>query len=146
MINCIIFVLKPSHYEVLRELLLLIKAEDYRWSVGDSDIYALPSLENILTKGNYHGQEIIEALNQKIFYVFSEFFAFKTSNIAPPKSYKELSESDCEIAIFIVDSDYYSVYVKNDALFDSVKRFVSESDCIRSEVINNENASLYFGI
>lgn len=144
--NGINFLSKPSHYEILRKLFIILKAEDYLWCIGDSDIYILPSLENILTKGEYCGQEILEALNQKIFYVFSEFYAFKSSKDILPNTYKEYLESDCKIAIFIVDCDCFSVYVKDDSLFDSIKKYVSELDCIRSEILDSETACFHFGI
>lgn len=132
------FITSPADYNTLKEILEILNAQNFFWIIGDSDIISENRSENILTRGEYSGSDVLDILNQKVFYVFSELVAFKTSGNLIPTTYNDYLNSDCEIAIFVVDCIGYSIYVKDKNLFHTLQLSLSKKECKRYKVLSNE--------
>lgn len=146
MINGINFITQKVDYKSLREILLTVNAEEYYWCVGDSDVYEMPPRKNILPKGIYSGASILEILNRDTFYVFTELFAFDSLKDASRQKFDDYINGNCKIAIFIVDCNCYSVYVKDDLKFESVKNYAKRINCRRVKILDETNAEFHFDL
>lgn len=122
---------KNKDFTLLKKLLQFLKADKYQWILGDSDVYNYSTLENIFKTGEYiekeyavySGSELMSLISDRIFYVFIELYAFESVNSIRDYNDESLL-NNCEIAVIIDDCNYYTVYVREKELFESLLSFL----------------------
>ncbi|MBR3620569.1 MAG: DUF2691 family protein [Clostridia bacterium] len=147
------FVDLNKNFELLKKLLLFLNAEKYEWIIGDADIYSVPDLESILNRGEYSekkysqysGDNLISLLGKPVYYVFVELFAFDSFEKVP-ETYEEFLLSNCEIALFVDDCNYYSLFVKDKSIHFEMNSFLVNNGVSEISVLDDENANRLFGL
>jgi len=134
-------------YDILTELLKIIGVDKYRWLVDDSNIYSSCTLNNILTKGTYSGNEILEELTERHFVVLVSIKGFCCKDkVTSVSSYKDFVSGTCKVALFIVDCNICAIYVKEKNIYEKIKKYVSKIQSKEIRIISEETADMYFGV
>lgn len=145
MVKAVFFQTDESDWNMLTKLLRILRAENYSWQVKSSDVFSSDSFENILLRGSYSGSKILEALGRKYFVHCAELFAFKNNNAQPLNTYSDFISSDCELALFVAECDYFCMYCKNSSHFDMVMNYIRAANCHNIKLLTEDNAEGFFG-
>ncbi len=139
----------PTSLRKFKELLNAIGAEKYIWKIDESDFYNRENLCNILEKKQIkNGEEILKELDCDGMMIWIALEGYRSENDIKELngSFVEYSESNCETAIFVVDTYRFTVYSKNNSVLSSVLKFAQNNNTGKLEIIGEEHAELYFGV
>ncbi|MCC5893332.1 DUF2691 family protein [Exiguobacterium sp.] len=116
----------PNAYgRYLSELLRPIEIERYTWLVGGEESYIVgdDGLERLL----FPQQTVLdgETFSQSVYdgeqyLIFVNVKAFSTRPVADVETYEAYMDSDCEIALLIIDSTFVDLYCKDEHLLESL--------------------------
>ena len=138
---------EKKDFKMLQKLLLFLNAREYQWIIDDSDVYNYSNLENLFKSGKYiekeytvySGDDLMNIINENIFYVFIEMYAFNSVDAILDYS-DEFIKSDCEIAIIIDDCYYYTIYLNHEDLELSLLSFLKANGIdIITQSINQDH-------
>ncbi len=139
----------PTSSRKFKELLKEINAENMFWTVKESDFFNAKTLQNILEKDNIlNGKDVLKELDCEVMMIWIALEGYKTKNDIdkPIKSFQDYLESECETAVFVVDTRMFSVYSKNPETLRKAVDFAESNNTGTFELIEEENAERYFGI
>ena len=134
-------------FRMLQKLLTFLNAREYQWIIGDSDVYNYSNLENLFKSDKYigkeykvySGNELMNIINENIFYVLIEMYAFNSATDIPEFSDNYI-KSNCEIAIIVDDCNYYTIYLNHEDLELSLLSFLKANGIdIITQSINQDH-------
>lgn len=138
----------PTSSKKFKELLNVIKAEEYVWKITESDFHNTKTLENILEKDKIlSGKAVLKELDCEVMMIWIALEGYKSTNDVkiPINSFHDYLESDCETAVFVVDTYMFSVYSKNNEILEKAVDYAKNNNSGTFYLIE-ENAEKYFGI
>lgn len=110
----------PNEYgRYLFDILKPIHPEQYFWLTGGEEAYYIEDNElgtPLFPKTHvYAGVAFYKRISEKDYYaIFADLKAFKDrSHVKDITTYDEFLNSQCEIALLLVDSCYVTIYAKN---------------------------------
>ena len=139
----------PTSSKKFKELLKEINIEEYIWNISESDFYNLTSLQNILEKKQIlKGEKVLKELDCEVMMIWISLEGYKNeSDISDlGSSFDNYINSNCETAVFVVDTYIFSVYSKNKDILNKAIEFAKNNYTKRIEIIENENADYFFGV
>lgn len=122
------FEIPNRHGRYLYEILEAIDIRDYFWKSEAEEAYYIEN--NQLDEAmfpqpyTYTGQDLYNRISAKDYYVlFADLKAFKeNTHIQGIATYEDFLNSQCEIALLIVDSSYITIYVKDQHVTERIYR------------------------
>lgn len=139
----------PTSSRKFKELLNAIDVEKYVWEVDESDFYNIENLQNILEKKNIiTGKDVLKELDCEVMMIWIALEGYKNKNDIEESdnSFQNYLKSNCEIAVFVVDTCMFSVYSKNPETLKKAVDFAKNNTTGTFEIIEEEHAERYFGI
>lgn len=139
----------PNAYgSFLGEILKPIGISNYDWFVGGGESYVV--VDDTLGESLFPNhapcmtgeelQRIVE--DQKYYLIFADLKAFPRGDAVPDvQTYKDYAESDCQIALLVIDSCYTAVYMKDAEKREELYNHVKRLGCERLDYITDENDS-----
>ncbi|MCR1952866.1 DUF2691 family protein [Clostridium sp. DSM 100503] len=113
-------------YEVLNSINVLA----YKWFINEDDIYCIENYKNLFQDQYLNGYEFKDIIMKNEYYIINtEIRAFsdevKYENI---QTYEDFLQSNVEILIIIIDSEYGEIYCKNESMLSNFyKEFKSSN-------------------
>ncbi|MGQ8874446.1 DUF2691 family protein [Paenibacillus sp. TSA_86.1] len=111
----------PNEYgSFLGEILKPIKIADYDWFVGGEESYFVvedtlgDSLfpDRVMGMAGEELRQIIE--DNKYYLIFANLKAYPTRTaIMDIETYEDYAESECQLALLVIDSSYVAIYIKD---------------------------------
>ncbi|MEK3828487.1 DUF2691 family protein [Paenibacillus sp. FSL K6-1558] len=129
----------PNEYgSFLGEILKPIKIADYDWFVGGEESYLV--VENSLGESLFPdrvmgmaGEELQTMIDDNKYYlIFANLKAYpRGTAIIDIETYEDYVESDCQLALLVIDSSYVAVYIKDaeirEEMLEHIKRIRYEA-------------------
>ncbi|MGE7982290.1 DUF2691 family protein [Solibacillus sp. NPDC093137] len=119
----------PNRYgRYLYDILEDINIKNYFWKSGDGEAYYIDNKQigeaMFPQPYTYNGQDLYNRISAKDYYVlFADLKAFKeNTHIQGIATYEDFLNSQCEIALLIVDSSYITIYVKDQHVTERIYR------------------------
>lgn len=138
----------PNEYGcLLGDALQPIDVKIYNWKIGDGESYKFLNgrLEEALFPEDQpilEGSELENLIEANEYYViFANLQAFPKGNISNIETYEGFTESDCELAVLIVDCIYATIYCKNQDTIELLHRNALVKGFKDIEYITDENDS-----
>lgn len=130
----------------LGEILKPIRISNYDWFVGGGESYVV--VDEALRESLFPDraapmtgeelQHIVE--DQKYYLIFADLKAFPRGAAVPDvQTYKDYAESDCHIALLVIDSSCTAVYIKDAEKREELYNHVQRLGCERLDYITDEN-------
>ncbi|MDT0122481.1 DUF2691 family protein [Paenibacillus sp. RRE4] len=129
----------PNEYgSFLGEILKPIKIADYDWFVGGEESYLV--VENNLGDSLFPdrvigmaGEELQKMIDENNYYlIFANLKAYpRGATIIDIETYEDYAESECRLALLVIDSSYVAVYIKDaeirEEMLEHIKRIGYEA-------------------
>lgn len=136
----------PNEYgRFLGQILKPFKTEEYNWWIGGEESYTLvegelealfPELINDMDGETL--KNIIE--NNEYYLIFQDIKAFpKTFKTSEIKTYDEFINSNCILALLVIDSSYVTVYCKDTEVLEGIYNNSKEQGYLNLNYITDEN-------
>lgn len=139
----------PTSSRKFKELLKEINAESMFWNVSESDFFNTKTLQNILEKDNIlNGKDVLSELDCEVMMIWIALEGYKSKNDIekPIRSFQDYLESECETAVFVVDTRMFSVYSKNPEILKKALDFAKNNNNGTFELIEEGHAERYFSV
>lgn len=136
------FEIPNSRGSFISEILNGLCVEQYVWKISEDQVSFGEGnlfLSEVLNGQNF--KETIYYSPYKIFFVNLQAYPIgsKLNELNELNSYEDFLKSDCEIAMFICDSSFVDVYVKNEKIINKIKYNSEQCDFKEIDYITDEN-------
>ena len=138
----------PTSSRKFKELLNAIDVEEYIWKVTESDFHDIRALQNILEKNKIlSGKEVLKELYCEVMMIWIALEGYNATNDIGKAldSFQEYLESNCETAVFVVDTYMFSVYSKSQKILEKAVDYAKNNNSGTFCIIE-DNAEKLFGI
>ena len=136
----------PNEYgRYLYDILEDNNIKKYFWKSGDGEAYYIENNELgaalFPQPYTYTGQDLYNRISAKHYYViFADLKAFKEkTHVQEIATYDDFLNSQCEIALLIVDSTYVTIYIKDQHVTERLYRKAVHNGYENIAFITDEN-------
>jgi Protein of unknown function (DUF2691). len=120
------FIIERQGSFVLQDLLYGVPIENFYWSIGMCELFSNALNETRFDESYYNGNDFHKMVYQEApgyFITLADFKAFPSKkSIINITTLEEYLNSECKIALFIVDSKYIAIYAKNIKILQQIEK------------------------
>jgi len=131
---------------ILQDLLYGVPIENFHWSIGTCHLYSNALNETRFDEVYYNGNDFNEMVYQKTHRYFIQFADFKAfpskDNIIIITTIEEYLNSDCQIALFIIDIDEICIYSKDLKILQQIETNAQNKGYVEIEYFTKETNPL----
>lgn len=133
------FKIENKYDKVLNKIFYNINCSNYKWEIINEEVLGLKGQDFFLKNeyDDYEFQRIIKNNHYPIFLTLK--MTSKTFDNSNFKNYNQFLNSTCELILFITDSIFVDLYVKNQVMLEKIYKNLISFGYTNIKYINNEN-------
>ncbi|RXZ81750.1 DUF2691 family protein [Paenibacillaceae bacterium] len=145
MIRGVSFEIPNEYGRFLGQILKPFRVEEHNWWIGDEESYIIANgkIEALFPEliNDMEGKTLKNIIENNDYYlIFQDIRAFpKTSKTREIKTYDEFLNSNCVLALLVVDSSYITVYCKDVEMLEGLYINANELGYLNLNFITDEN-------
>lgn len=136
------FLIKNEYDNVLGKVLHDIDCTEYKWEVVNEEVLG-ENGKRFLIKSDYSNEKFKKNISKEHYPIFLNLQMFyRNSNKERIENYNQFLKSSCQLIIFIVDTVFIEIYVKDQEILEKIASNVEHNQFNNIELIK-ENSNAY---